>query len=170
MGKLLRKMGHEMKAMLPPAIFFFVSLHILAIIRVLMLKGTGITPGASASVTVAALILGKAVLIADKLPFINRYPSRPLIYNVAWKTVIYTLISFIFHYLERLVDFWRQTGSLAAGNGKLLAEIVWPHFLAIQILVVIMVFSYCTMRELVRIIGREKLIEMFLGIRPRAHH
>jgi hypothetical protein len=32
----------------------------------------------------AALILGKAVLIADLLPFINRYPDKPLVYNVVW--------------------------------------------------------------------------------------
>ena len=37
----------------------------------------------------AALILGKAVLLADMLPLINRYPDRPLGFNVAWKTLIY---------------------------------------------------------------------------------
>jgi hypothetical protein len=50
-----------------------------------MLKGTGISPLTSISVAVAALILGKAVLIADMLPPINRFPNKPLIYNVAWK-------------------------------------------------------------------------------------
>jgi hypothetical protein len=35
-----------------------------------MLKGTGILPLSSISVAVAALILGKAVLIADMLPLI----------------------------------------------------------------------------------------------------
>ena len=167
MGKLLTKIKEEIQALLPPTIFFFVALHIVAFVRVLMVEGTGIAPIASVSVTVAALILAKAVLIADMLPFINRYPNRPLIYNVVWKTVIYTLASLLIHYLEELVHFWRQTGGLVAGNRKLLAEIVWPHFLAIQILLVIMVLSYCTMRELARVIGRDRLIEMFFGIRPR---
>lgn len=168
MGKLSAKIKEEIEALLPPTIFFFVALHIVALVRVLMLKGTGIAPDTSVSVTLAALILGKAVLIADMLPFINRYPTKPLIYNVVWKTGIYTLAALLVHYLEQLVDFWRQTGSLAAGNQKLLAEIVWPHFLAIQILLVVMVFSYCTIRELARVIGRDRLIEMFFGIRPRA--
>ena len=168
MGKLLAKIKEEILALLPPMIFFFVAFHIVAFVRVLMVEGTGIAPIASVSVTVAALILAKAVLIADMLPFINRYPTKPLIYNVVWKTVIYSLASLLIHYLEELVHFWRQTGGLAAGNSKLLAEIVWPHFLAIQILLVIMVLSYCTMRELARVIGGDKLIEMFFGIRPRA--
>jgi hypothetical protein len=72
----------------PPTIFFFVALHIVALIRALMLKGTGLAPMTTVSVAVAALILGKAVLIADMLPFINRYPDKPLIYNVTWKTLI----------------------------------------------------------------------------------
>jgi hypothetical protein len=168
MGKLATKIKEEIEALIPPTIFFFVALHIVALVRVLMLKGAGITAGTSISVTVAALILGKAVLLADMLPFINRFPTRPLIYNVVWKTALYTLVALLIHYLERLVDFWRQTGSLAAGNRKLLAEIVWPHFFAIQILLIVMVFAYCTIRELARVLGRDKLIEMFFGLRRRA--
>jgi hypothetical protein len=53
-----------------------VALHIVAFVRVLMLKGTGISPLSSMSVAVAALILGKAVLIADLLPMINRFPNN----------------------------------------------------------------------------------------------
>ena len=168
MSKLAAKIKEEIAALLPPAMFFFVALHIVALIRTLMLKGTGIVLGTSVSVTLMALILGKAVLLADLLPFINRYPTKPLIYNVVWKTAIYTLVALLVHYVEQLVDFWRQAGSLVAGNRKLLAEIVWPHFFAIQILLIVIVFSYCMMRELARVLGKDKLIEMFFGIRVRA--
>ena len=118
MGKVSTKLKEEFFALLPPTIYFFVALHIVAFVRVLMLEKTGIAPSTPISIAVAALILGKAVLIADMLPFINRFPHKPLIYNVAWKTVIYLLISAIIHYLERLIDFWRETGGLVAGNRK----------------------------------------------------
>ena len=163
MSKLSAKVKEEFKALLPPTIFFFVALHLVALVRVLMLEGTGITLGTSLSVTVAALILGKAVVIADLLPFINRYPDRPLAYNIAWKTAIYVLIAMLLHYLERLVDFWRAAGGLVAGNQKLLAEIVWPHFWAIQILLVVLILMYCTMREVIREIGGDKVRQMFFG-------
>ena len=168
MRKLSTKLLEEFKAVLPPTMFFFVALHLVALIRVLMLKGTGITLSTSWQVTVAALILGKAVVVADHLPFINRYPDKPLAYNIAWKTTIYVLVAMLIHYLERLVDFWRQTGSLVAGNQKLLAEIVWPHFWAIQIILVVLIVMYCTMHELVRVIGRDKVLEIFFGTRPKA--
>jgi hypothetical protein len=166
MGTLTAKVKEELVAMVPPTIFFFVALHIVALIRVLMLKGTGLAPVTSVSVAVAALILGKAVLIADMLPIINRYPDRPLIYNVAWKTLIYWVMAALIHYLERLVDFWRQAGGLVAGNEKLLAEMVWPHFWAIQIILLVLILMYCTMHEIARVIGGDKVRQMFFGPMP----
>jgi len=162
----MTKLKEEFFKILPPTIFFFVALHIVMFIRVLMLEGTGVAPSSSVSIAVAALILGKAVLIADMLPFINRFPNKPLIYNVAWKTVIYWLISAVIHYLERLIDFWRQAGGLVAGNQKLLAEIIWPHFWAIQILLFVLIAMYCMMHELVRVMGREKVMRIFFGPIP----
>ena len=166
MGKVSSKLKEEFLALLPPTIFFFVALHIVAFIRVLMLKDTGISPLGSVSIAVAALILGKAVLLADMLPMINRFPNKPLIYNVAWKTLIYLVVSALIHYLERLIDFWRQAGGFVAGNAKLLSEIIWPHFWAIQLILFVLILIYCTMHELVRVIGKEKVLRIFFGPLP----
>jgi len=163
MSKLSKKIKEEIGTLLPPTIFFFIVLHLVAFVRVLMLKGTGVSPATSVSATVAALILGKAVLIADSLSFVNRYPDKPLAYNVIWKTLIYALVAMLIHYMERLVHFWREAGGFIAGNEKLLAEIVWPHFWAIQILLVVLILMYSTMRELIRVIGGDKVRRMFFG-------
>jgi hypothetical protein len=163
MSKLPAKIKEEFSALLPPTLFFFIALHLVAFVHALTLEGTGIALGTSVSVTVAALVLGKAVLIADLLPFINRYPDKPLVYNVAWKTTVYFLASMLIHYLERLVDFWRQSGGFIAGNQKLFAELVWPHFWAIQILLFVLILGYCTMRELARVIGEDKVRQIFFG-------
>src|SRR5471030_1785371 len=93
MSKLTSKLKEEFFAVLPPTILFFVALHVVAFVRVLMLKGTGLAPLSTVSIGIAALILGKAVLISDMLPFTNRFPERPLVYNIAWKTLIYLLVS-----------------------------------------------------------------------------
>lgn len=163
MSRLFNKLKEEYIALLPPTIYFFVALHLVALVRALMLKGTGLAALSSLSVTLAALVLGKSVLIADMLPGINRFPHRPLIYNVAWKTVIYMVVATIIHYLERLVEFWQKTGSFAAANEKLLANFIWPHFLAVQILLFVLVLTYCIMHELVRVVGRGKMKQIFFG-------
>jgi hypothetical protein len=162
----MAKLKEEFFKLLPPTIFFFVALHLVTFIRVLIAKGSHFEPLSTISIAIASLILGKAVLIADMLPPINRYPNKPLAYNIAWKTVIYLLMASVIHYLERLIDFWRQTGGFVAGNQKLLAEIVWPHFWAIQIMLFVLIAIYCTMHELVRVIGKEKVLRIFFGPMP----
>lgn len=163
MSKLTEKLKEEFWELLPPLIFFFVALHLVVFVRALILSGTGITVGTSASVTIAALIIAKAVLIADLFPFINRYPHKPLVYNVLWKTTLYMLVAMLIHYIERLIEFSRQAGGVIAGNEKLLTEIVWPHFWDLQIFLVVLILMYCTMRELVRVIGKDRIRDIFCG-------
>src|SRR5262249_11674601 len=110
--KVLEKLKEEIFAVLPPTSFFFITLHIGKVIRVLMGKGSHFQPLSTMSIAVASLILGKAVLIADMLPPINRYPDKPLAYNIAWKTTIYWLMATVIHYVERLIDFSRQAGGI----------------------------------------------------------
>ena len=166
MNKVAATIKEEFLALLPPTIYFFVALHIIALMRLLMVKATGITPLTSASVLVAALVLGKSVLLADMLPAINRFPDKPLIYNVAWKTLIYTVVALIIHYLEHLYDYAREAGGIVAGNEKMLATIIWPQFWAVQILLVVLIVLYCVMHELVRQIGRDRFVRMFFGPMP----
>ena len=166
MHKILEKLKEEFFAVLPPTIFFFLALHLVTFIRVLIARDTHFEPLSTISIAIASLILGKAVLIADMLPPINRYPNKPLAYNIAWKTVIYLLMATIIHYVERLIDFSREASGLAAGNAKLLAEIVWAHFWAVQIILFLLILVYCTARELGRVIGREKMLRLFFGPLP----
>jgi hypothetical protein len=163
MSKTLEKIKEEFIAMLPPTIFFLFTLGLIAVVRVLMLRGTGLAVWSPVQIAVGALILGKAVLISDMLPVVNRYPEKPLAYNVAWKTVIYFLMASVIHYLERLADFSKEAGGIVAGNEKLFAEIIWPHFWAIQIILLVLIFNYCVIREFARVLGGKKLQEMFFG-------
>src|SRR5262252_6089344 len=107
MHKILEKVKEEFFAVLPPTIFFYVALHLVTFIRVLIAKGSNFQPLSTMSIAIASLILGKAVLIADLLPPINRYPNKPLAYNIIWKTVIYLLMATVIHYVERLIEFSR---------------------------------------------------------------
>lgn len=164
MSHATAKLKEEMLALVPPTLFFFVALHLFALIRALMTQGTGLPPSSSAQIAIAALIVGKAVVLADLWPPINRFPQRPLIYNIAWKTTIYYAVASLIHYLERLYDFARAAGGIAAGNQKLLAEIIWPHFFAMQIVLLLIIFDYCVLRELGRALGEARMLKLVFGI------
>jgi hypothetical protein len=166
MSAVMIKVKHEFMKVLPPTVFFFVILHIVALIRSLMIKGTGLDLPVSTSVLIASLILGKSVLVADMLPFINRFPNKPLIWNVIWKTLMYALVALIVHYLERLYDFWKEAPNLMDANSLLWASMNWPRFWAVQILLITLIFMYCVIAELARVIGKDRLKVMFVGPLP----
>ena len=85
---------------------------------------------------------------------------------MVWKTAIYVAASLFVHYLEHLVPLWWKMGSFTEGNRDLWREIVWPHFWAIQLWLVVLIFVYCASRELIRIIGRERVVHIFFGHPP----
>lgn len=169
MSTLPGKIKHELLKALPPTLFFFIILHVVALVRALIVKGTGISFPATASVLIASVILGKSVLVADMLPFINRFPDKRLVWNVSWKTLMYAIVALIVHYLERLFDYWKEAPNIVAVNHNLIAEINWPRFWAIQILLVTLIFMYSVIPELARVIGRHRLKTIFfdpLGAPP----
>jgi hypothetical protein len=144
-------------------VFFFVTFQLLAFTRALMLEEYGIRIATFVTATVAALVVAKVVLIVDLLPVVNRFPDKPLIYNVAWKTAIYLLAALLVHYVEHLIPFLREHRSLALAHRHLLAEVVWPHFWAVQMWLVVLLLVYCALRELIRVLGRERVLAMFFG-------
>jgi len=160
--KIWAKLKHEIHEVIPPTIFFLISFHIVVLDRALMAREFGIHLSAVAGATIGALLVAKVVLVADMLPFINRFPEKPLIYNVVWKTGIYVSASMLVHYLEHLVPLWWRMGFVAA-NEHLRTEMVWPHFWAIQLWLVVLIFVYCMMRELIRVIGRDRVMQVFFG-------
>ena len=162
MNKVWTFLKHEFHELLPPMIFFFVSFHIIVLDRALLAKEFGLHISSLAGATIGALLVAKVVLVADMLPAINRFPEKPLIYNVLWKTAIYMSASVLVHYLEHLVPLWWRMGFRAA-NDHLWSELVWAHFWAVQLWLVVLILVYCVARELVRAIGRDRVIRIFFG-------
>ena len=165
MQKFLRIIKRELLEVVPPAIFFFVAFNVILFCKKLMLEQYGIEFSGFVNATIGALVVGKVVLIADRIPFINKFPDKPLIYNVVWKTLIYIVVAFIVRFLEFFIPLWRQYRNLSLAADHLWNETTWPHFWAIQIWLLGLFFLYVSFRELARTLGEEKFLQMFFGIR-----
>src|SRR5438045_6971215 len=103
MSKLRDKLEHELEELIPVTVFFFVSFQLLAFTQALMLEQYGIHATTFVAATIGALVVAKVVVIADHLPLVNRYPDKPLMYNIAWKTAIYLVASLVVRYAEHVI-------------------------------------------------------------------
>lgn len=169
MNGIVTWLKHEFFNIIPAVIFFIISFQLIALTGSLMKGEYGITLTTFINALVAALVVAKVVLVADMLPFVNQFPHKPLLYNVVWKTAIYMTAAFLVHYLEKLLPFIMEYKDLALANSHLLEQVVWPHFWAIQIWLLVLFFMFSAIREFVRVLGAEKVRSMFLGpIKPNS--
>jgi hypothetical protein len=157
----------ELRDVMPAFIFFLIMFHILVITRALTLRAYGITVHMTAIAVIGALIVAKAILIADKFPFLNLYPRKPLIWNAVLKTIVFGLITFLFLYIEEFIHQSRQYGSIASGYEHMETNVIWPTFWAREIWITILLLFYCSAVELARVVGADKVKEMFFGRKKR---
>jgi len=168
MQKILNAVKHEFLEILPATLFFFLAFNVIVITKKLMLEEYGIKFSGFVNAAVGALIVAKVVLITDKIPFINKYPDKPLIYNVVWKTVIYVLAALVVRYLEFLLPLWWKYLNFSVANEHLWDAIVWAQFWVIHIWLVCLFLVYVSFRELARTLGEARFFQIFLGIQRKA--
>jgi hypothetical protein len=159
----LRWIKEEMLKMLPAVVFFAAAFSLLVLNERVTVRGSAIEATSFAKALVGALIVAKVLLLVNLLPFINRFPDRPLVYNICWKTSLYLLASLPFRYL----DAWGRTlflsGSLAVAHQAALEEFTRPRFWMVEIWLGVLLAVFVTAEELVRVFGTARLRQVFVG-------
>ena len=95
----------QVKHALPPTIFFFLGFNLISWTKRLILEEQGVKFTGFFAATVAALLVGKAVLVTDNLPFMRRFDGAPMIQPILFKSALYWLCILIVRLAERLVHF-----------------------------------------------------------------
>jgi hypothetical protein len=113
--------------------------------------------------TLAALLVGKAVLVVDNLRFMHRFDGAPLIQPILFKSAIYWACVF-------RVPARRSSCSISFATAARSApfrtssprNFSWPRFLAIQIWLMVLFLVYVTAHELNALFGDGELPRLFL--------
>lgn len=163
MNKILKKAKELFLEVLPAFLFFLVMFYLLLFTKSLILKHYGIATGSSAIAIISALIAAKVVLIANRIPFLNLYPGKPLIYNVALKTIVFSIFTMLFMAIEEFARVARMNGGYAAAWNIMKGTFTWSYFFARQAWTFMLILLYCAGSELTRVIGKEKVAEIFFG-------
>ncbi len=106
MPHVLAWIVHEILEMLPVAIFFGVGFIVIVVTTNLVLADYALRFGNFLLVVTAALIVGKAVLVANATPFLRRYDTMPLAWTILYKAGVYCLFVFAVRVIELIVEGW----------------------------------------------------------------
>ena len=150
---------HEFHEVLPPTIFFFIGFNLILFSKRLLLADYLIQFSGFMVATTSALVVGKTVLVADKMPFLRRFDHAPLIQPILFKTLVYTSLVFVVRLLEAFVHYLVEGGIMGGGGflQDLLGRFRWDHFIAVQLWLFVLFLVYVTANEFNTLVGDGEL-------------
>jgi hypothetical protein len=109
----------------------------------------------------AALLVGRVVLVVDNLPFMRRFDGAPLIRPILFKTAICWVVVFVFPIAEAFAQFLLEGHAAADLPAFIAAQLSWPRFFAIQTWLMVLFLIYVTIHELNLLFGDGELARIF---------
>lgn len=155
--RLVRVLVSEFNRSLPPMLFFVVGFNLIALTQRLILTEQPVQHVSLALVTAAALVVGRSVVIAEKLPFLRCFDRAPLIQPILFKTAMYWAVALVARllqaYIRYSVDHWR----VDVISVPLATYFEWHRFFFVQIWILVLFLIYATGAELNALFGDGEL-------------
>lgn len=157
----------EFLAILPPTIFFFIGFNLIWLTTNLLLANYDASFASFMLTTAAALVVGKAVLVANAMRAIRHYDRAPLIRPILYKAVFYWAVVFIARLLEHWIRYILiQRHPLGTFVPHMIATFSWDRFIAIQLWIFVLFLIYVTASELNHLFGEGELWHIIFTSRP----
>jgi hypothetical protein len=150
----------EFGEMIPPTLFFAVGFNVIVLTTQLILEDYFAQFASFLVATGSALVVGKAVLLANALPFLRRFDRAPLIQPIMFKTCIYFAVVFVVRFLEKIIEYWSGGGTLAGIPEYVAEHFSWHRFAAVQIWIFILFLVYVIATELNTLFGDGELAKI----------
>jgi hypothetical protein len=167
MKKIWRVVLHEIRAAIPPFLFFLVFFHMLAITRAVANNEMELTALKASAATIGALLVAKSILVVESLP-LARWFRRMMIINVLWRTFLFGVVVLVFRVLEEAVANHlkhEQAKSLT----ELAAQLLSPVALVEIGWIFIGMFGFCLIAEYCRLLGGDLVWKVMTHPRIEPH-
>jgi hypothetical protein len=151
----------EFWEVLPPTLFFAGGFVLIEFTTQLILDDYFVRFANFLVAIGAALLVGKAVLVANMLPFLRRFDHTPLFRPILFKTVIYSLAVMVVRVLEKFVGYWLHDGTFGGFPAFLVGQFTWHRFIAIQLWVFVLFLIYTAITDLNARLGQGELFDLF---------
>jgi hypothetical protein len=165
-GRIGLRLLHEAREALPPTLFFFFGFNFVVLTSNLLVAQYLVAVSNFMLTTMAALVVGKAVLVANKMSLLRRYDRAPLIRPILFKTAFYWVAVFFARLLERFVHFAFEGNPPGDFIAYLVTTFSWHRFTAISLWILVLFLIYVTATEFSSLFGPGELRRLFLTTRP----
>ena len=156
--RVIRVVATEFRHVIPPTIFFAVGFNLIVFSTNLILADYSLKLGGFLIATTTALLVGKAVLVAEKLPLLRRFDNAPLVLPILFKTLVYWFVVLIVRLLENFAHYAFETGQVSGFIAFRLEEgLTWHRFLFVQLWVLVLFLLYVTGAEINALFGDGEL-------------
>lgn len=157
----------ELMGALPPTIFFFVGFNFIVLTTNLLVASYAVSVSNFMLATLAALVVGKAVITANSMPFIKLFDRAPLIQPILFKTAVYWVAVFFARLAERFVHFSVVDGNRPGDFATyLITTFSWHRFIAISLWILVLFLIYETASEFSQLLGPAEMRRLLFAYRP----
>ena len=163
MSRFLEWFKKELRQYIGSAIFFAGAFCLIVLANKLMVAGSKVQVASFARAIIGGLIVAKLLFFVDLIPGVDAFRGKPLIYNMLWKTPIYTAMSLVYRYLEPVIGSVVAGVSVAEAHAQAAEEFTHPTFWAIEVWLVALFAVFVMMRELTLALGKDKVRLLFFG-------
>jgi len=165
MGRALKLIRKEARDLFPVWLFFFLTFSLLRLTQSVALSEQGLKLSTPSLVLVGSLIVAKAFLVMDLFKFMNRYDERPIIYTVLWKSGIYWIGTVAIFFVEQFIEMFIKHHDLIQAQKELLFRAKSPWFILSSIWLALLIFAFCATREISRVLGKKRFVQIWFGSR-----
>lgn len=165
MSGVVAKAKEELRKMLVVAIFFSAGFCMIHVSNRLLTEGSSVEIASLSRAIIGGLIVAKVLLVINLLPFVDAFPGKPLVHNIAWKSSLYVASGVIFLYIEPFLKNLVRGAGIFGAHSRAWQELMLPHTWATVIWLAMLMAVFVTLEEISRVIGKEQLKYMFFGRR-----
>ena len=163
MSNFFQRIKHEIIHVIPTILYFWFAFCLIHFTSNLTLTSYDVKYYNYLGLTIGALFVGKVLIIVNSFSFINAFPTKPLIYNIAWKSFIYVGAILIVRVVERGIHLYWQYKDMRTVCQALQEILIEPVFWQTQIWLFLFFLMYVIYSEFVRVLGKNKVKRMLFG-------
>jgi hypothetical protein len=143
------------------AVYLYICFTALAYLKFAILQAHGIAFAPFGFAAVKALICAKFVSVGHALHMGERFKTRPLIWPVLHKSLVFLLLLLVLNVLEEIVIGWMHDRSLI-DSLKEIGGGTRDQQIATTIIMLLILIPFFMFRALGEVVGERNLVRLFL--------